>query len=354
MADPHSHDHEDDHDHNHAKAHDDHGHDCGHDHHDHDHSDWAHDHHAHSHTAHGHDHHGHGHHGHGHVHASPDDPRYGLAIALNLLIVLVEAAGGFLAHSTALIADAGHNLSDVLGLVLAGGAMWLAKRPAKGRRTYGYGKATVLAALVNGAVLMLVSGGLVVEALQRLTNPQPIAPTLVMAVAAVGVVVNTLTALMFIKGAGDDVNVRGAFLHMAGDAAVSVGVILSAGLIALTHWSWLDPATTIVVVAVIVAGTWGLLRESVDLAMDAAPEGADLGGIRDFLLKGAGVTDVHDLHVWAMSTTETALTAHLVRPSDEAEEQFRAGLARALEDRFGLRHATLQIERTRGAHCPSC
>ena len=267
---------------------------------------------------------------------------------------MVEAAGGFFAHSTALIADSGHNLSDVLGLVLAGGALWLAKRPAKGRRTYGFGKATVLAALINGAVLMLVSGGLVVEALQRLAHPQPIAPTLVMAVAAVGVVVNTLTALMFVKGAGDDVNVRGAFLHMAGDAAVSVGVIISAGLIALTHWSWIDPVTTIAVVTVIVIGTWGLLRESVDLAMDAAPEGADLGGIRDFLLRGSGVTDVHDLHVWAMSTTETALTAHLVRPDADEEEAFRDQVTRDLERLFGLRHATLQIERTRGDHCPGC
>ena len=324
-----------------------------HDHHHHDHSHDHHDHHDHGSAAgRDHDHHGHGHHG--HVHASPDDPRYGLAIALNVLIVLVEAVGGLAAHSTALIADAGHNLSDVLGLVLAGGAMWLARRPAQGRRTYGYGKATVLAAVINGAVLMLVSGGLVVEALQRLAHPQPITPTLVMAVAAVGVVVNTLTALMFVKGGGEDVNVRGVFLHMAGDAAISVGVIASAGLIALTHWSWVDPAATIAVVAVIVVGTWGLLRESLDLALDAAPEGADLGGIREFLLKGPGVTDVHDLHVWAMSTTETALTAHLVRPTAEEDEQFRAGLARDLEDRFGLRHATLQIERTRGAHCPGC
>ena len=271
-----------------------------------------------------------------------------------MLIVLVEAVGGVLAHSTALIADAGHNLSDVLGLVLAGGALWLAKRPARGRRTYGYGKATVLAALINGAVLLLVSGGLVVEALQRLAHPQAVAPVLVMAVAAVGVVVNTLTALMFVKGSGHDVNTRGAFLHMAGDAAVSVGVIVSAGLIALTHWSWIDPAATLAVVAVIVIGTWSLLRESVDLALDAAPQSADLGGIRDFLLEGSGVTEVHDLHVWAMSTTETALTAHLVRPSAGEDEHFREHLARDLERRFGLKHATLQIERARGDHCPAC
>jgi cobalt-zinc-cadmium efflux system protein len=271
-----------------------------------------------------------------------------------VLIVVAEATGGFLSHSTALVADAGHNLSDVLGLVLAGVALWLSKRPAKGRRTYGYGKATVLAALTNSIVLMLVSGGLVVESVQRLVHPEAVQPGLVMAVAAIGVVVNTLTALMFVKNSGHDVNARGAFLHMAGDAAVSVGVIVAGGLIALTHWSWIDPVTTILVVLVIVIGTWGLLRESVDLALDAAPEGADLNRIREFLLQGPGVTDVHDLHVWAMSTTETALTAHLVRPAGEGEDQFRNGLTHALERRFGVHHTTLQIERSRTDHCPEC
>jgi cobalt-zinc-cadmium efflux system protein len=277
-----------------------------------------------------------------------------LAIGLNVLIVAVEAVGGFMSHSTALLADAGHNLSDVMGLVLAGGALWLSKRPAKGRRTYGYGKATVLAALINGLALMLVSGGLVVEAIQRLMHPEAIQAPLVMGVAAVGVVVNTLTALMFVKNSGHDVNARGAFLHMAGDAGVSVGVILSAGLIALTGWSWLDPLASILVVSVIVIGTWGLLRESIDLAMDAAPEGADPARIREFLLDGAGVTDVHDLHIWAMSTTETALTAHLVRPSDDGEDRFLAGLTRSLQERFGMGHVTLQIERNRADHCPEC
>ena len=288
------------------------------------------------------------------MHASPEDPRYGLAVALNVLIVVAEAVGGFMSHSTALIADAGHNLSDVMGLVLAGGALWLSKRPAAGRRTYGFGKATVFAALINGLVLMLVSGGLVVEAVQRLLHPEPVQAPLVMGVAAIGVVVNTLVALMFVKTSGHDVNARGAFLHMAGDAAVSVGVIISAGLIAWTGQAWIDPATTIVVVAVIVVGTWGLLRESVDLALDAAPQGADLGRIRDFLLQGPGVTDVHDLHVWAMSTTETALTAHLVRPEGEGDDRIRAEIAEDLHARFGVGHATLQIERVRGVHCPEC
>lgn len=319
------------------------------------HKEHDHDHHDNGHDHHGHDHNGHGHaHSHGHAHASPEDPRYGLAIGLNVLIVVVEAAGGLVSHSTALLADAGHNMSDVMGLVLAGGALWLSKRPAKGRRTYGYGKATVLAALINGLALMLVSGGLVVEAIQRLFHPEAVQAPLVMGVAAVGVVVNTLTALMFVKNSGHDVNARAAFLHMAGDAGVSVGVIISAGLIALTGWSWLDPLASILVVTVIVIGAWGLLRESIDLALDAAPQSADPARIRQFLLDGAGVTDVHDLHIWAMSTTETALTAHLVRPADDGEDRFLAGLTRALQERFGVGHATLQIERIRADHCPEC
>ncbi len=325
------------HDHNHGDAHD-HGHE-GHDH----------GHEAHNH--HGQANHDHGHHG--HVHASPDDPRYGLAIALNLAIVIVEAGGGVLAHSTALVADAGHNLSDVLGLVLASGAAWLARRPARGRRTYGFGKATVMAALANGLALMLVSGGLIFEAVHRLVHPEAIQAPLVMGVALVGVVVNTLTAMMFLRG-HSDANVRGVFLHMAGDAAVSVGVIIAAGLILLTGWTWLDPAVSIAIVAVIVAGTWGLLREAVDMALDAAPRGADLGRIEDFLRASPGVIEVHDLHVWAMSTTETALTAHLVRPETDGLEQFRGAIAHALNSRFGVRHATLQIEQSRGDHCPGC
>lgn len=303
--------------------------------------------------AHGHDHH-HDHHGHGHVHAAPGDPRYGLAITLNLTIVAIQVGAGVFAHSTALIADAGHNLSDVLGLVLAGGATWLARRPATGRRTYGFGKATVLAALTNGVTLMFVSGAIVLGAVQRLLHPEPIQSGLVMAAAAVGVVVNTATALMFARGRQADVNVRGVFLHMAGDAAISLGVIAAAAAIALTGWTWLDPLASLAIVALIVAGTWGLLREAVDLALDAVPPGADLARIETFLRHAAGVTEVHDLHVWAMSTTETALTAHLVRPGHDGQDGFCAELAHALEERFGVRHATFQIEQTRGEHCPVC
>lgn len=268
--------------------------------------------------------------------------------------MLIEAGAGVFAHSTALIADAGHNLSDVLGLVLAGGAIWLARRPARGQRTYGFGKATVLAALTNGVVLMFVSGAIMLEAVHRLLRPEPVQSNVVMLTAGIGVVINTATALMFVRGRKGDLNVRAAFLHMAGDAMISVGVIVSAGLIALTRWTWLDPVTSIAIVGAIVAGTWGLLREAADMAMDAAPSGADVPQIKDFLSRAAGVTEVHDLHVWAMSTTEMALTAHLVRPVVDDCDSFRGDLAQALERKFGVRHATLQIEQARGEHCPVC
>jgi cobalt-zinc-cadmium efflux system protein len=237
--------------------------------------------------------------------------------------------------------------------VLAGGAAWLARRPATGRRTYGFGKATVLAALTNGVVLMFVSGGIVIEAVNRLFSPAPMATGIVMIAAGVGVIANTATALLFLRGHGD-VNVRGAFLHMASDALVSVGVIVAAAAIALTHWTWIDPLVSVAIVAIIVAGTWGLLREAMDLAMDAAPHQADVPSIQAFLSDCDGVTEVHDLHIWAMSTTEVALTAHLVRPDHDGQDNFRSQLTQALERRFGVRHATLQIEQARGERCPVC
>jgi cobalt-zinc-cadmium efflux system protein len=307
--------------------------------------------HDHQHTG-GHDRHqGAGRH---HHLGAPGDRRYLIAIGLSLTIVALEAIGGFLANSTALVADAGHVLSDVLGLALAGGATWLAGRPAGGRRTYGFGKATVLAALANGVILMFVSGGIAWEAATRLLRPEPVGSGLVMALAAVGVVINAATALMFARGRNDDLNVRGVFLHMAGDAGISVGVILTAAAIMLTGWTWLDPLVSLAIVAFIVWGTWGLLREAANLALDAAPSDADVDSIHEFLAKSTGVTDVHDLHLWAMSTTEMALTAHLVRPEHDGGDGFGANLAQELEHRFGVRHATLQIEQARGEHCPVC
>ena len=241
----------------------------------------------------------------------------------------------------------------MLGLVLAGGATWLARRPARGQRTYGFGKATVLAALTNGVVLMFVSGGIVIEAMNRLFSPAPMATTLVMIAAGIGVLANTGSALLFLRGHGD-VNVRGAFLHMASDAMVSVGVIVAAGIVALTGWTWVDPMVSIGIVTIVVYGAWGLLREAMDLAMDAAPAGADVPSIQAFLSQCDGVTEVHDLHIWAMSTTEMALTAHLVRPQHDGQDGFRSQLTQALEHRFGVRHATLQIEQARGEQCPVC
>jgi len=369
MADPaHEHDHPphaDHHGHDHAHGEHDHsahdhsshnnlGHNnLGHNNSGHDHS--GHDHHDHGHHDHGHG--GHGGHGHGghhhHIHAEPGDWRFGAAIALNLIIVAIEVGGGLIANSTALIADAGHNLSDVLGLVLAGVAARLARRPARGKRTYGFGKATVLAALTNGVVLMFVSGGIVIEAVNRLLSPAPMATTLVMIAAGIGVLANTGSALLFLRGHGD-VNVRGAFLHMASDALVSVGVIVAAVIIGFTGWVWIDPVVSVVIVVIIVVGTWGLLREAMDLAMDAAPPSADVPSIQAFLSGCDGVTEVHDLHIWAMSTTEVALTAHLVRPAHDGQDGFRSQLTQTLERRFGVRHATLQIEQARGEQCPVC
>lgn len=279
--------------------------------------------------------------------------RYLIGIGLNLAFVFAEAAAGFLAHSTALLADASHNLSDVLGLVLAGGAAWLAKRPAAGRRTYGFGKATILAAVANGWLLVFACGALALEAVQRFADPQPIATGMVMAVAAVGVIINGATAMLFM-GHGHDMNARGAFLHMLADAGVSAGVIAAAFAISLTGAHWIDPAVSVVIIAIILAGTWGLLRDSSNLALDAAPLHMDLAAIQAFLQARAGVTEVHDLHVWAMSTTQNALTVHLVRPTPNGDDDaFLNALCHDLDHRFGISHVTVQIERGQALHCPT-
>lgn len=290
--------------------------------------------------------------GHHHAHHAPPpgDWRYGVGIALNLGFVMVEVIVGLISHSTALLADAGHNLSDVLGLVLAGSAAWLARRPPSGRRTYGYGKATVLAAVANGLLLIFISGGLALEAIQRLGDPQPVRAGLVMITAAVGVLINGGTAMLFM-GHGHDVNARGAFLHMAADAAVSAGVIVAAFAISLTGADWIDPAVTLVVVAIIVLGAWGLLREATDLAMDAAPRGVDLDAVSAFIAARPGVTAIHDLHVWGLSTTEHALTVHVVRPDAAGDDAFLHALCHDLDHQFGIAKVTVQIERGAGEGC---
>jgi cobalt-zinc-cadmium efflux system protein len=296
-----------------------------------------------------HDHAGHDHSG--HAHSAPNDWRFVVGIGLNSAFVAIEIVAGLAAHSTALIADAGHNLSDVLSLMLAGGAAWLGRKVTTSvHRTYGFAKASVLAALLNALVLVFACGAIVIETLHRLAAPQPVEPGLVMAVAAIGVAINTGTALLFMAGRKSDVNVRGAFLHMAADAGVSAGVIVAGGLIALTGALWIDPLVSLVIVAVVLIGTWGLLRESIDLALDSAPRAVDVGEVRAFLAGCPGVTGVHDLHVWALSTTDTAVTAHLVRPGG-SDDAFLYATCQALARRFGLVHATLQVEERDLAHC---
>ena len=305
--------------------------------------------------AHAHDHAGHSH-GPGGYHHGPVDTgdwRYGLALIVNLAFVFIEFGFGFLTSSTALMADAGHNLADVLGLAMAGGAAWLARRAAPSRRTYGFGKATILAALANGLLLVFACGAIAMEAFRRLADPVEAASVTIMVVAGIGFFVNLGTALLFLKGRHSDLNVRGAYLHMMADAAVSLGVVVVGAAILLTGWNWVDPLVGLGIVAIILAGTWGLLRDSFDLAMDAAPAGIDVAEVRAGLLSLPGVQDVHDLHVWALSTTETALTAHLVHaPGGEAG--LLAAAQTLARSRFGIGHVTLQLEPSAQPDCPTC
>jgi cobalt-zinc-cadmium efflux system protein len=272
---------------------------------------------------------------------------FAIGVALNLGFVVAEAVFGVFAHSLALVADAGHNLSDVLGLLLAWGAAMLAQRRPTGRRSYGWRRSTILAAVANAVVLLVALAIIVVEAVRRFANPEPVAELTVIGVALVGIVVNGVTALLFASGRKSDLNIRGAFMHMVADAAVSAGVVVAALVILATGWLWLDPAVSLVIVAVILIGTWGLLRDSVNLALDATPEAIDPSAVRAYLLSLPGIVGVHDLHIWAMSTTETALTAHLVTAQNQRPDDTDALLARIrndLHDRFGIEHCTLQIE----------
>jgi cobalt-zinc-cadmium efflux system protein len=286
---------------------------------------------------------GHAHHDHAHEH--PGHGRaFAVGIVLNLGFVAIESVYGVLAHSMALLADAGHNLSDVLALALAWGASILGRRGPSRRFTYGLGSTTILAALVNAMLLMLVVGGIAVEAVQRLFNPVPVATVTVIWVALGGIVVNTATALLFLRGREHDLNVRGAFLHMAADAAVSLGVVLAGAAMLYTGWTWLDPAMSLVIAAVIVGGTWGLLRDSANLALHAVPPRIDTTRIREYFSGLAGVAELHDLHIWGMSTTDTALTVHLVMPGGHPSDRFIAEVADELRERFGIGHATIQVE----------
>jgi cobalt-zinc-cadmium efflux system protein len=292
-----------------------------------------------------------------HQHRAPDTHGRAFAIgaALNVGYVAIEAVFGFLSGSLALLADAGHNLSDVLGLLLAWGAASLARRAPTRRRTYGWRRGSVLAALGNAVLLLAATGAIAWEAARRLLEGGVEVETgTILWVGAIGVVVNLGTALLFLRGREHDLNIRGAFLHMLADAAVTVGVILAAIGIRRTGWTWLDPVTSLVIAAVILVGTWGLLRESLDMALDAVPAGIDPGAVESWLAAQPGVTEVHDLHIWAIGTRETALTAHLVRPDAAApDDAFLAVLRRGLRDRFAIGHATVQVEAGDPAHpCP--
>lgn len=289
------------------------------------------------------------HHAHHHIAPGTHNRTFLLVILLNIGFVIVEVVFGIIAHSTALIADAGHNLSDVLGLVLAWGANLLGQRRAEARYTWGLGGATILAALANAILLVAASGAIAWEAIARMTSTAPVAGLTVSIVAAVGVVINGLSAWLLLAGSKDDLNLRGAFLHMVADAAVSLGVVAAGIGIIMTQWYWLDPAISVVIVGAILWATWGLLRESVRLSMNAVPAGIDLDAVEDYLASLPGVTSVQDLHVWGISTTQSALTARLIMPDTPSSDQFLEDISLALRERFHIDHATLQVMRMRSA-----
>ncbi len=300
--------------------------------------------------AHQHDHHDHSHaHDHAHDHAghshAPDSfgAAFAIGAGLNTAFVIAELVFGYAANSLALISDAVHNFSDVIALLLAWGAAWLAKKRPTDSHTYGYRRASILAALFNAGLLLVAVGGIAVEAINRLQEPAAVSGWTVVAVAAIGIAINGATALLFMRGRKGDLNIRGAYLHMAADAGVSLGVVVAALVIMVTGWLWVDPVISLGIAAVVLAGGWGLMRDSVNLALDAVPKGIELAGVKDYLGKLEGVTEVHDLHIWAMSTNETALTAHLVRPGGY-DDSFLHGVCEELSRRFHIHHATLQIE----------
>ena len=278
---------------------------------------------------------------------------FAIGIALNAGFVLVEAGYGIAAGSMALVADAGHNLSDVLGLIIAWGATKLAARPPSPGYTYGFKASSILAALTNAALLMVALGAITAETLRRLVEPGPVAAGPIIIVASIGIVINTATALLFMRGRNHDINIRGAYLHMAADAAVSAGVVGAGLLIAFTGWHWIDPATSLIIVGVIAVGTWTLLKDAVKLGLHGVPATVNEGAVRDFLCAKPGVQAVHDLHIWPMSTTETALTAHLLIPGGNPGGAFLSDLAHELEHDFAIQHITIQIE-TEDIHCRGC
>ena len=299
-------------------------------------------------TSHEHD----DHEGHDHSHGAPGHSHapknfgaaFAIGTALNFAFVVVEVIFGIFSHSLALVADAGHNMGDVLGLLLAWGASILVRSAPTQRRTYGLRSSSILAALFNAIFLLVSVGAIAWEAIRRFGDPTDVAGKTVIWVAAVGIAINTATALMFMSGRKGDLNIRGAFMHMAADAGISAGVVVAGFAILLTGYHWIDPIVSLAISAIIIWGTWGLLRDSVNLALQAVPEGIDLAKVKDYLAGLPHVTAVHDLHVWPMSTTETALTAHLVREVDRCDSSLLEECCKELHDRFEIQHATIQFE----------
>ena len=284
---------------------------------------------------------------HHHEHSPANyDKAFAIGIALNFSYVVVEAVFGVFAHSLALLADAGHNLTDVLSLVLAWGASRLSQMQPTKRYTYGLRSSSILASLINAIILLIAIGAIAWEAIRRFNQPQEIPGGTIMVVAAIGVVINAATALLFVKGRDRDLNIKGAFLHMAADAGVSLGVVVAGFAIIKTGFYWIDPITSLVIVAVIAVGTWGLLRDSACLALQAVPPGIDANKVNEYLATLPNVVSVHDLHIWPMSTTETALTAHLEMPNGNAGDKFLHDVCAHLHREFGIEHSTLQIEQS--------
>ncbi len=281
---------------------------------------------------------------HNHQHATTYGRAFALGAALNIAYIVFEFSYGQIAHSLALIADAGHNLSDVLGLLLAWGALALAQRQPSARRTYGLRRSSILAALGNAVILLVSCGAIAWEAVGRLGQPAPVAGATVWWVAAIGIVINGLSAALFMGGRAHDLNLRATFLHFVADAAVSLGVVIAGLLIGRTGWLWLDPVVSLVIVVVILAGTWGLLRDALNLALDGVPVGIEVAAVEQYLRSLPEVQAVHDLHIWGMSTTEAALTAHVVVRGASSPNALLRQASDGLHDQFGIEHATLQIE----------
>ena len=273
------------------------------------------------------------------------DKAFALGLALNISFIVIEVVFGFLANSTALLADAGHNFSDVISLLIAWTATGLARLKPTEQRTYGWRKVSVMGAFINALILLFAMGAITLEAIRRFRSPVSVEGSTIIVVAAIGVAINTATALLFLKGRKQDLNIRGAFLHMAADAGVSLGVVIAGILIIITGQLWLDPLASIVIIIVILIGTWSLLRDSFNLAIDAVPKGIKAAHVKEYLSELPGIKGVHDLHIWAMSTTETALTAHLVKPSHQDDDSLINRIEKELHEIYGIDHVTIQWER---------